>query len=119
MSVSCSVVSDSATPWAVACQAPTSMGLSQQEYWSGLPFSFPGDLPDPEIEPVSPELQVDSLSTEQLGKPEFLTGIKMCKDENILCWKSLIPFLFFLLSFLFFFFNFRISTVVCVINKIN
>ena len=40
-----------ATAWAVACQAPLSMQFSSQEYWSGLPFPFPGDLPDPEIEP--------------------------------------------------------------------
>ena len=43
-----------ATPWAVAYQAPLSMGFSRQEYWSGLPFSSPGDLPDPVIEPGSP-----------------------------------------------------------------
>ena len=40
-----------ATPWTVACQAPLSMGFSRQEYWSGLPFPPPGDLPDPGIEP--------------------------------------------------------------------
>ena len=43
----------SATPWAIACQAPLSMGLSRKEYWSGLPFPFPGDLPDPGTEPAS------------------------------------------------------------------
>ena len=42
---SCSVVSDSATPWTVACQAPLSMGFPQQEYSSGLPRPPPGDLP--------------------------------------------------------------------------
>ena len=42
-----------ATPWTVACQAPLSMGFSRQEYWSGLPFPPPGDVPDPGIEPVS------------------------------------------------------------------
>ena len=42
-----------ATPWTVAYQAPPSMGFSRQEYWSGLPFPSPGDLPDPEIEPGS------------------------------------------------------------------
>ena len=42
-----------ATPWTVACQAPLSMGFSRQEYWSGLPFLPPGDLPYPEIEPAS------------------------------------------------------------------
>ena len=53
-----------ATPWAVACQAPLSMGFSRQEYWSGLSFPSPGDLPDPGIEPGSPALQADSLPTE-------------------------------------------------------
>ena len=41
------------TPWAVACQAPLSMGFSRQEYWSVLPLPFPGDLPSPGIEPLS------------------------------------------------------------------
>ena len=49
-----SVVSDSAIPWTVARQIPLSMGFSRQEYWSGLPFPSPGDLPDPGIKPVSP-----------------------------------------------------------------
>ena len=49
------------TPWTVARQAPLSMGFSRQEYWSGLPFPSPGDLPNPGIEPGSPALQVDSL----------------------------------------------------------
>ena len=40
----------SATPWAVACQAPLSVELSRQEYWRGLPFPAPGVIPDPEIE---------------------------------------------------------------------
>ena len=40
-------MSNSVTPWMVACQAPLSMGFSRQEYWSGLPFPSPGDLPDP------------------------------------------------------------------------
>ena len=45
-----------AIPWTVACQAPLSMGFSRQEYWNGLPFPSPGDLPDPGIEPESPTL---------------------------------------------------------------
>ena len=49
-----------ATPWVVACQAPLSMGFSRQDYWSGLPFPFPGDLPDPGIKLQSPALQADS-----------------------------------------------------------
>ena len=48
-----SVVSDSATPWTVAHQAPLSIGFSRQESWSGLPCPPPGDLPDPGIEPAS------------------------------------------------------------------
>ena len=52
------------TPQTVACQAPLSMGFSRQEYWSGLLFPSPGDLPNPEIEPKSPALQADSLPTE-------------------------------------------------------
>ena len=49
---SCSVVSDSVTPWTVAYQAPVSMGFSRQEYWSGLPFPSSGDLPDSGIKPL-------------------------------------------------------------------
>ena len=52
------------TPWTVARQAPLSMGFSSQEYWNGLPFPSPRDLPDSEIEPESPALQADSLPTE-------------------------------------------------------
>ena len=55
----------------VAYQAPPSMGFSRQEYWSGLPFPFPGGLPreDPEIEPGSPTLEADTLTSEPPGKP--------------------------------------------------
>ena len=52
-----------ATPWTIASQAPLSKGFSRQEYWSGLPFPSPGDLPNIGIEPTSPALQVDSLTT--------------------------------------------------------
>ena len=61
LGVSCSVVSDPATLWTLACQAPLSMEFSRQEYWSGLPFPSPEDLPDTGIEPESPALQADSL----------------------------------------------------------
>ena len=57
------------TPWTVACQAPLSMGFSRQEYWSGLSFPSPGDLPDPGIKPRSPASKADSLLTELRGKP--------------------------------------------------
>ena len=52
------------TPWTVTCQAPFSVGFSRQEYWSGLPFPSPRDLPDPGIEPRSTTLQADSFLTE-------------------------------------------------------
>ena len=58
-----------AAPWTVAYQAPPSMGFSRQEYWSGLPFPSPGDLPNPGIEPDSPALQADALTSEPPGKP--------------------------------------------------
>ena len=55
-----------ATPWTVTYQAVQSMGFSRQEYWSGLPFPSPGDLPNPRIEPGSPALQTDTLLSEPL-----------------------------------------------------
>ena len=65
-----------ATPWTVAHQAPLSMEFSRQEYWRGLPFPSPGnlpdpgiDLPDPGIEPGSPALQADTLPSELPGNP--------------------------------------------------
>ena len=57
-----------ATPWTVAYQASPSMGFSRQEYWSGLPFPSPGDLPDPGNEPRSPALEADALTSEPPGK---------------------------------------------------
>ena len=61
-------LSDSATPWTIACQAPLSMEFSSQEYWSGLPYPSPGDLPVSGVEPGSPALHADSLSSELPGK---------------------------------------------------
>ena len=57
------------TPWTVAQKAPLYMGFFRQEYWSGLPFPSPGDLLDPGIEPRSPALQADVLTSEPPGKP--------------------------------------------------
>ena len=57
------------TPWIVAYQASPSVGFSRQEYWSGLPFPSPGDLPDPGIKPGSPALEADALTSERPGKP--------------------------------------------------
>ena len=65
-----------ATPWAAVYQAPPSMGFSRQEYWSGLPFPSPGDLPDPGMEPGSPTFQADALISEPPGKPFAL--IEVC-----------------------------------------
>ena len=69
-----------ATPWTVAHQAPPSMGFSRQEYWSGLPFPSPGDLPDPRIEPRSLALQEDSLTSE----PPGVSAIQQCKSAVII-----------------------------------
>ena len=64
-------MSDSVTPWIVACQAPLSMEFYRQEYWSRLPFPTPGGLPDPGIEPTSlasPALAGGFFTTEPPGK---------------------------------------------------
>ena len=56
-----------ATPWTKVHQAPPSMGFSRQEYWSGLPFPSPGNIPDPGLEPRFPSLQADTLTSEPPG----------------------------------------------------
>ena len=71
-----------ATPWPIALQAPLSIVFSRQEYWNGLPFPPPGDLPSPWIKPTSPvfpALQVDSLPVEPLGKPK--SGLQLSNTE--------------------------------------
>ena len=69
-SVRCSVVSDSfRTPWTVARQAALSLGFSRQEYWSGLPFPSPGDLPDTGIQPISLALAGGFLPAKPPEKP--------------------------------------------------
>ena len=62
-----------ATPWTVARQAPLALGFPRQEYWSGLPFPSPGDLPDPGIEPTSPALQAGSLPLSHQGGPQLFS----------------------------------------------
>ena len=80
---SCYVVSDSCDHKTVACQAPLFMGFSRREYWSGLPFSSPGDLPNSGIEPGSPALQEHSLPTELQGKPgDKDDRVLMTADKN-------------------------------------
>ena len=73
-----SVMFDSfVTLWTAACQAPLSMGFPRQEYWGGLPFPSPGDLPHPGIEPWSSTGQADPLPTELSEKPSpILPGLK-------------------------------------------
>ena len=61
---SCPVMSE----WTIACQASLFMGFPREDYWSGVPFPSPGDLPDPEIEPVSPALAGRFFTTEPPGK---------------------------------------------------
>ena len=70
------------TPWTVAYMAPLSMEFSRQEYWSGLPFPSPGDLPYPRIKPRSPALQADALPSEPPGKSTLKKGY-----SNICCLK--------------------------------
>ena len=63
------------TLWTTACQDSLSVGFSRQEYWSGLPFPSPGDVPNPGMEPRSPALQADALPSchqRSLGQPQFL-----------------------------------------------
>ena len=65
-----------ATRWTVAHQAPLSMGFLRQEYWNGLPFPSPGDLPDPGIKPASPALAGRFFITEPPEKP--ILNIAVC-----------------------------------------
>ena len=70
----------------VDCSPPGSSvhGFSRQEYWSGLPFPFPGDLPNPGIEPGSPTLQADTLSSEPPGKPPGSQRIRVSASTSVL-----------------------------------
>ena len=59
------------------------MGFFRQEYWSGLPFPSPGDLPDPGIKPRFPTFQADSLPSEPPGKPELvLLELRICQARR-------------------------------------
>ena len=66
-----------ATPWTAAYQAPPSVGFSRQEYWSGLPFLPPGDLPNPGIELTFPALAGGFFTTEPPGKLILLQILKL------------------------------------------
>ena len=102
------VVSNSfATPWTVAHQAPLPMGFFRQEYWSGLPFPSPGDLPNPGIKPVFPALAGGFFTTEPPGKlyypfnvhriysyvPSFISTISDMCTYFSLAWQRLIRFI--------------------------
>ena len=73
-------MSDSATPWTVACQTSLSMEFSRQGSWSGLQFPSPRDLPDSEIEPGSPALPADSLPSEPPQKLREAPRSYECPD---------------------------------------
>ena len=90
MSVSRPVVPNSLrpTPWTAARQALLSMRFSRQGYWSGLPFPFPGDLPDPGIEFESPALQADSLLTELQEKPPELLTVRKLRLRGNKGWND-------------------------------
>ena len=78
-------------PWTVGHQAPLSMGFSRQEYWTGLPFPPPGDLPDPGIEPASPALAGRFSITALLGKPGYqaeVTSLKKTLLDNLGMFKA-------------------------------
>ena len=72
--------------WAVARQVPLSMEFPRQEYWSGLPFPFPGDLPNPGIEPRSPILWADSLPLSHQGNLYNIRYILINLTLKILCF---------------------------------
>ena len=74
------------TPWTVACQAPLSMEFPRQDYWGGLPFPSPWDLPDPGIEPMSPALAGRFFTTEPPGKPMVL-----CSNNTVKALGSWLP----------------------------
>ena len=71
------------TPLTVACQAPQSMGFSRQEYWGGLPFPSPGDLPNPGIELTSAALQADSLALSHQGSPDHRVSRAIKSREHL------------------------------------
>ena len=78
------------TLWMVACQSPLSKGVSRQNYWSGLPFPSPGDLPNPGIKPRFPALQADSLPTELHGKSFPIPEKGNAKECSNYCTTALI-----------------------------
>ena len=75
-------------PMDCTCQAPLSMEFSRQEYWSGLPFPSPGDLPNPGIKPRSPALQADTLRSKPKRKPIYVWLMIIVQFYQILIGES-------------------------------
>ena len=73
--------------WTVGHQAPLSVGFSRQEHWSGLPFSPPGDLPGPGMEPRSPALQADSVPSQPPGKALWVWGQRPGNGKHRVNWR--------------------------------
>ena len=106
------------TPHTVACQAPLSMGFSRQEYWCGLPFSSPGELPNSGIKPGSPALQADCLPSEPPGKPNNTRVGSLSPFQGIFLTQELNQGLFhcrqILYRWTFFFFNLTVACRILV-----
>ena len=114
------LVSDSfATLWTVAHQAPPSMEFSRQEYWSGLPFPSPGDLPDPGIKPRSPALWADTLPAEPPGKPSvYERDPNKSRSENL---KIGVPGVILLVLYLIYIFLriLFLQDILCSLDKLH
>ena len=91
---------NSVNPWTVTHHTSLSMGLPRQEYWGGLPFPPPGDLPDPGMEPESPALAGRFFTTASPGKPEAHSYPYVIKlRQNNLCFRSWIEMVPILVGF--------------------
>ena len=97
------------------------MGFSRQEYWSGLPFPSPGDLPDSGIEPESPGLQADSSLSEPPGKQKFRwEGVNLEEEIFILCSFCPVLILYFLTRHMcYFLFGLSVSKRGLLYNYLN
>ena len=94
------------TPWTAAHQAPLFMRFSRQEFWNGLPFPSPRDLPDPGNKPGSPALWANSLPSEAPGKPNLNT-----EKYLYLCYSGLLNIYIFVFLKNFIYFNWRLITL--------
>ena len=81
-----------ATLWTVTHQDPLSMGISRQEYYSGLPFPFPGDLPNQGIEPASPAVPASQMDSLPLSDQGSLTCSHITSNLRCHCMKHVSPF---------------------------